>query len=501
MADLAGLLPEIVLLTGALSLLLAAPRSRNGLLGAAVATLSIGLAMIFTLAQLTPLPYLGFIPQEAVLFDLFEITAFSSVLKAIFLLGTAIVVVGSPGYMRRSTMQAEYYALMLTAVVGMMVVASSMDLFTLFLGIEITAFSTYVLAGSFKDEPTSAEAATKYFITGALSSTLTLYGISLIYGSTGTITFEGLASFWGQVVPEAGAMYTFIGQPIVAIGVFMLLGGIGFKFTMAPFHMWAPDTYTGAPDTVSSFLAGVGKGLGVVAMFKAFFWALGPLADAWVPFIAFLAVLTMTWGNLVAIRQDDIKRMLAYSSIAQAGYILIVLPVGTDLAIAGGVFHTLTNLLMKGGAFLVVAGLAAAGIGSQLKDYEGLGRKNPILALSLTVFLLSLAGLPPLGGFWSKFVLFSSAVDASLLTGGSSWLIWLAVAGILNSVISLYYYVRWIRAMYADPAIHPIKVDIPAGTSVAIWVSVIGIIAVGLWANPVIDWSLEAARALATTMP
>ena len=501
MADIAGILPEITLLVGATALLLAAPNQRRGLLGASIATLTLAVATILQLGTLTELPGLGFMPQDATVLGLFEIDVFSSVLKVAFLVGTAIVVIGSPSYMRRSAMQAEYYALMLTSVFGMMVVASSRDLLTLFLGIEVTAFSTYILAGSFKDDPSSVEASTKYFITGALSSTLTLYGISLLYGAAGTITFEGLSAFWQQELGRyaafsAPAMYLFIFQPIISIGVFMILGGIGFKFTLAPFHMWAPDTYTGAPDTVSSFLAGVGKGLAVVAFYKVFFWALGPLEAGWAPFLAFLAILTMTWGNLVAIKQDNIKRMLAYSSIAQAGYILIVLPVGTEYAIAGGIFHTVTNLLMKGGAFLVVAALATAGIGSRIQDYEGIGRKNPLLGISLTIFLLSLAGLPPLGGFWSKFVLFSSAVEPAVAGTGASWLVWLAVAGILNSVISLYYYARWIRAMYVENPIHPVKVRIPGGTATAIVLSLVGIIAVGLWANPMLDWSLEAARSL-----
>jgi len=289
----------------------------------------------------------------------------------------------------------------------------------------------------------------------------------------------------------------FADLPLIAIGVLMVLGGLGFKLTVAPFHMWAPDTYTGAPDTVAAFLGGVGKGLGVVAMLKVFLWALAPLESGWAPFVAGLAILTMTWGNLVAIRQDDIKRMLAYSSIAQAGYILIVLPVGTEYAIAGGVFHTLTNLLMKGGAFLVVAAFAMAGIGSKLQDYEGLGRRNPWLAAGLTVFLLSLAGLPPLGGFWSKFVLFSSAIEAGV---GGSWLWWLAVAGIINSAISLFYYARWIRTMFADPEMHPVDVDVPTGLATAIGISLIGIVVVGLWVNPVVDWSLEAAQTLVPAM-
>lgn len=503
----AGLAPELALLAGAFVILYAAVNARDGKVPATIAFVATVVASVLALGTLVEVPGLSALPQDAVVLDLFEVSTFSQLLKLVFAAGTGIVILASPRYMSRSSLQAEYYALMLVGTIGMMVVASSRDLLTLFLGVEVASFASYILAGSFKDEPTSNEAATKYFITGALSSTITLYGMSLLYGATGTITFEGIAGYFGGAGGghldayasfATPALQLLAAEPIVAIAVFMVLAGLGFKFTVAPFHMWAPDVYTGAPDTVAAWLAGVGKGLGLVALLKVFLVALAPLSAGWEPFVAGLAILTMTWGNLVAIRQDDIKRMLAYSSVAQAGYILIVLPVGTGYAIAGGLFHTITNLLMKGGAFLVVAAFAAAGIGSRLQDYKGLAERNPWLAFALSVFLLSLAGIPPLGGFWSKFVLFSSAVDVGV---GGSWLWWLAVAGVVNSAISLWYYARWIRAMYTHEATHPVEARIPAGLSAGIAVSLIGIVAVGFFANPVIDWSLEAAQALLSAAP
>jgi NADH-quinone oxidoreductase subunit N len=503
MEMIGGLLPELSLIAGSFVILLAMARIDEGRWPATVAFVSLAFASLFTLAQLTELPGLGFVPQSGTVLDVYEISVFAALLKLLFLVGTAIVVLASPGYMDRASMQAEYYSMLLLATIGMMIVASSQDMLTLFLGVEVTSFASYILAGSFKSEPTSGEAATKYFITGALSSSLVIFGMSLLYGSAGTLTFAGLAEFWaGQVERYASlgqpALYLFMYEPIQAISVFMVLAGLGFKLTVAPFHMWAPDTYTGAPDTVASWLGGVGKGLGIVALLKVFLWALAPLETGWEPFVAGLAILTMTWGNLVAIRQDDIKRMLAYSSIAQAGYLLIVLPVGTSYAIAGGVFHTFTNLLMKGGAFLVVAAFAYAGIGTKLQDYEGLGRRNPFLAISLTVFLLSLAGIPPLGGFWSKFVLFSSAVDVGV---GGSWLWWLAVAGVVNSAISLWYYARWIRTMFVETTMHPKEIELPAGITTAIAVCLVAIVAVGFAASPLIDWGLQAGEALLAAAP
>ncbi len=499
----AGMLPEITLLFGAFVILYTSATAREGKVPAMIGFLTTIVASVFTLGTLVSIPGLGFLPQEATILQLFEVSAFSQLLKLVFVIGTGIVILASPHYMGRTSMQAEYYALMLAATIGMMVVASSRDFLTLFVGIEIASFASYLLAGTFKREPTSNEAALKYFITGALSSAITLYGISLLYGAAGTATFEGVAAFFSEQVAlfqgvDNPGLRMFISQPIVAIGVFMILAGIGFKFTVAPFHMWAPDVYTGAPDTVAAWLSGTGKGLGFTALLLVFLWPLGPIAGGWEPFVAGLAILTMTWGNLVAIRQDDIKRMLAYSSIAQAGYILIVLPVGTAYALGGGVFHTLTNLLMKGGAFLVVAAFATAGIGSKIGDYRGLADRNPFIAFAMVIFLLSLAGLPPLGGFWSKFVIFSSAVEVGL---DGSWLWWLAVAGILNTAISLFYYARWIRAMYTDKATHPVESHIPGSLTAGIAVSMIAIIAVGLVAGPVIDWSIQAADALLSLAP
>lgn len=486
------------MLVGTFVILYAAVNARGGRTPALIGFVTTMVASVFTLGTLVPLPGLGFLPQEALVLGLFQVSTFSQVLKLLFLVGTGIILLASPRYMERSSMQAEYYGLMLVATIGMMVVASSRDFLTLFVGIEVASFASYILAGTFKRQPTSNEASLKYFVTGALSSAISLYGISLLYGAAGTITFSGVSTFFAEQVAlfEGVAnpgLQVFISQPIVAIGVFMILGGIGFKFKMAPFHMWAPDVYTGAPDTVTAWLGGVGFMFTFVALAHVLIWAMAPISGGWVPFVAALAIITMTWGNLVALRQTDMKRMLAYSSIAHAGYILMVLPIGTAYALGGGIFHSFTNVLMKGGAFLGVAALATGGIGTTFKNCRGLSARNPLLAFAITVFLLSMAGLPPLGGFWSKFVIFSSAVQSGL---GGTWLWWLAVAGIVNTAISLLYYIRWIRVMYSEEPMHATEVSLTGGLGAAVLVSLVAIVLVGFLAAPVIDWSTLAAEAL-----
>ena len=274
---------------------------------------------------------------------------------------------------------------------------------------------------------------------------MTLFGISLIYGATGQVNFQAVAS------ALAGLQGM---DPILILAIVMILAGFGFKVAIVPFHMWAPDVYEGAPTTITAMLASGSKNMGFIALFKFFIIGLIVIKADWSPMIAIIAIATMTLGNLIAISQTNIKRMLAYSSIAQAGYILIALPIAvvsnTTMAqygLAGGIFQMITIAVMKGGAFIIVAGLATATLGENIDDYKGLYRRAPLMAFAMTIMLFSLAGIPPLAGFASKFVLFSGAIYASEIAG-EQWLLWLAVAAIINSAISLYYYARVVKYMY-----------------------------------------------------
>jgi NADH-quinone oxidoreductase subunit N len=288
-------------------------------------------------------------------------------------------------------------------------------------------------------------------------------------------------------------------DPIVILGIGMIIVGIGFKIAAVPFHMWAPDVYEGAPTTITALLAAGSKKMGVAAFFKLFLVALLAYKADWDVAIGIIAILTMTVGNLVAIQQTSVKRMLAYSSIAQAGYILIAIPVATDYALAGGILHVITHAAMKSGAFFVLVALATAGLGERLGDFSGLNKRSPFLAFSMAIFVLSLAGIPPLAGFTSKFVLFSGAIFGA--SDGQGWLVWLAVAGVLNSALSLFYYARIIKVMYMNDAPVKAKLMIPKSVKIAIGAALIATIVIGIYPEPFIDAALNAAHDLSGLLP
>jgi len=382
------------------------------------------------------------------IYDHFIVNDFSQLFKVIFLLTAFTVSVISSSYFKEDEPhQAEYYVLLLSSSLGMLVTASANDFLTLFVGIEISAFSSYALVAFRKTDDKSSEAGAKYLLIGAFSSALTLYGISLIYALTGSITFDGAHAFLNGI--QNGVIdgdYT----ELVFISSLFIIAGLGFKIAVVPFHAWAPDVYEGAPTPVTALLAAASKAMGFVALFKVFIFTLEPFEDEWKLVLGVIALASMTIGNLAALSQKDIGRMLAYSSIAQAGYILIAFPALTNDAVSGAIAHTLVHAFMKGGAFIVVAGVGAAGLGYKVTSFKGLAQRSQLLALSMTVCLLSLVGLPPLAGFISKFLLFYGVLQAGI--SGDTWIIALVVGGVLNSALSLYYYLKVIRYMYLyDP--------------------------------------------------
>ena len=420
--------------------------------------------------------------------SLLEVNAYSGLFMLVFVSVGIVVVLGSPEFIRKDRNQGEYYSLILLAITGMTIVAESTDLIALFVGLEISGISSFALSGFRKSEKRSAEAATKYFIVGGFSSALTLFAISLLYGYAGTTSIEGIRDAYLSPSPEDWVSNA---DPILLLGTVLLMAGFGFKIAAVPFHMWAPDVYEGAPTPISGFLAAASKKMGFAAFFKVFLIGLIFSITQWEAAAAALAIITMTVGNVIAVSQTNIKRMLAYSSIAQAGYILIVLPVGTQYAVTGGMFHILTHAFMKSGAFMVVAAMGAVAIGEKLDDFKGLGRRAPWLALAMTLFLLSLAGIPPLAGFASKFVLFSSAVYAS--SPGPDWLVWLAIAGLLNSALSLYYYARVIKYMYMEKG-PPEPIRLTPMLKIAVAVAAIMVVVIGVYPDPVIDVCRDAAE-------
>ncbi len=473
------LAPEIILALVGLTILLAGlliGTNNKNILGY-IASAGLIAALCLTISNISV--------NETMFYGTITIDALSQFFKIVFISVSLLVTIASIKYTEGNKNTDEFFTLLLFSTVGMMVVASANDLITLFVGFELASLSTYALAGFEKNNPKSIEAAMKYFIIGSLSSALMLFGISFVYGMTGTTSIPGIAE-------NAGALAA---SPIGLIAVVMLIAGFGFKMALVPFHMWAPDTYQGAPTVVSALLAAGSKKMGFVAAFRVLVVALAVLSPTWQTAFAALAIITMTLGNVVAVSQTSIKRMLAYSSVAQAGYISMAFVVMTPMALTGGILYTLSHAFMKTGAFLVVAvvGYMVLSDNKNAKDidhidnFKGLAKRMPLTAFSMMVFVFALAGIPPTAGYMSKFILFSSTIESGL--------VWLAVIAILNSALSLYYYARIVKYMYFLPASGG-KVSEPVPYAIAIILALAGVLVIGIWPEPFVYWAMEAAKVL-----
>ncbi len=367
--------------------------------------------------------------------------AFGGLFAIAMLIVALFTTVGSFNYMKKHNSPAVYYSLILLATIGMVLVAYSTDLVMLFVAWELMSLPTYILVGFIKKNPISNEAALKYFLFGALSSAIIVYGISISYGLTGSTNIGEVIQGYSTLDPSL--------LPIALLSVGMFIAGFGFKMGLVPFHQWLPDTYEGAPPPIAALLAAGTKKVGFAAAIRIIVLGMVVLNLDWTLALGVLAVMTMTIGNIAAIMQKNLTRMLAYSSIAHAGYILIGLAVAphSSLGLQGSLYHILNHAVMKGMAFIAIAGIVTTLAVTHLDKLQGLGRRMPITALALVISLFALAGVPPLSGFWSKLMLFGSALDA-----GSTlwWAPWLAIAGVLNSALSLAYY-GWItRKMYFE---------------------------------------------------
>ncbi|MGA9097657.1 MAG: NADH-quinone oxidoreductase subunit N [Methanotrichaceae archaeon] len=427
-------------------------------------------------------------------FDTVSVDGLSQFFKAVFIVVSLLVVIASLSRYTNVPGGDEFYALLLMATVGMMVVASSVDLVALFVGFELASLSTYGLA-AFDKSRKNLEAAMKYFIFGSVSSALMLFGFSLLYGMAGstkiaTIATTALANL----------------SPAILVALVFVIAGFAFKMALVPFHMWAPDTYEGAPPLVSALLAAGSKKMGFAAAFRVIIVALLAVRMEWYLAFAILAAVTMTLGNLAACWQNNVRRILAYSSIAQAGYIAIALvvvgaassqPNGQSIAqigIAGGLLLILAHALMKTGAFIGTAQVASMvskdggeGDPDDISNYAGLSRRAPITAFCMMVFMFALAGIPPTAGYIGKFVLFSSAIYAGL--------VWLAALAILNSALSLYYYLRIINYMYLKEPTGP-KISEPKGYAAALLLTLIAVFWVGILPQGFVNWAMQAATVL-----
>ena len=408
-----------------------------------------------------------------------RLLALGAVLLVVLLSGREIEAIGARA--------SEYFALLLIATSAMMLMVSALDLLTLWIALETMALSSYVLAGIFTRQRRSNEAAIKYFVLGALSSAILLYGISLLYGATGTLALEELR----ERLPAALAQ----GSRIAALGGLLVAAGLFFKIAAAPFHFWVPDVYVGAPTPVTAFLASASKLASFAALGRIFLFAGAGVRVDWQPVVAGVAVLSMIWGNVGALTQSNVKRLLAYSSIAHAGYLLIGVLAASEAGLWAAMFYAAAYAFMTIGAFSVVARLPEGEYaGESCGDFAGLGRRSPYLAAAMLVFLIGLTGIPPTGGFFGKVFLFAAAVQAG-------WT-WVAVAGVLTSAVSLYFYFRIVVSMYFSPGpetAHPEAaraVEPSFGASLGIGLCTVLTVALGIYPGPLIELVKQSLLAM-----
>ncbi len=421
----------------------------------------------------------------------FVVDQFALVLKGLFLIAGYVVFLMSHHYIESDRYyQGEYYLLLLASILGTLVMASSRDLIVLFVGLELTTGPLYMLAGWRKGDVKSNEASMKYFILGVLSTAILLYGMSLIFGLTGQVTFAGIAEATTGRADE----------PLLVMAVLFLLVGFGFKVSAVPFHFWAPDTYEGAPTPVTAYLSVNSKAAGFVAMLLVLYLALPGLTEVWAPALWVLAALSMTLGNLSALRQTNIVRLLAYSSIAQAGFMMVPFAAaavaGADLeeAFAATVIYMVIYAVMNLGAFAIVIAGARITNSGEISSWAGMGRIDPRIGVMTLIFFFSLAGIPPLAGWFAKFVMFRSVIIA----GGTATVV-LAVIAAVNAVISLYYYARVVRTVWMDDVsnLADAEVTAPAGSlRLALGVVVVLTVLIGFYPAAA-TFVGEASRVLA----
>jgi NADH-quinone oxidoreductase subunit N len=404
----------------------------------------------------------------------YHLDPFSTFFKFVFYTAAGLGILLSINYLKiEDICHGEYYALMLFATSGMMLMASAGDLITLYLGLELMALSVYVLAGFMRKDNRSNEAAIKYLVLGAFSSGIMLYGMSLLYGLSGTTNLAGILSFL------RGADLT---NPVIFLAMIMLVVSFGFKVAAAPFHMWVPDVYEGAPTSVTAFMSAGPKVAGFAVLLRVFLYTFAPLHEHATAILAGLAVLTMAVGNIMALSQTNIKRMLAYSSIAHAGYALVGLAAGGPEGAASVMLYVCIYAVMNMGAFGVVILLRKAGErGEEITDFAGLGKTNKTAAFLMLIFMFSLTGIPPLAGFVGKFYIFKSAVEAGLL--------WLAVAGVLFSAISAFFYLRVIMVMYMNEPKDSFELSSSPSLALALAISATAVIVIGVFPSDLLNYA------------
>ena len=466
------------------------------------ALLVLGLDLLFTKAKdsLAYLALAGLVPaigaaiylllqgtDQSLLYGMVRVDAYALYFKIIACLASGLVILASMEYMKaRTRYRSEFYGLLLLATLAMSLMAASTNLIMIYLSIEFMSLTSYVLVGYFRDDPKSSEGGLKYFLFGAITSALMLYGMSLIYGATGTTDLNEIAT-------SLAAMRAFMPPTrwLILPAVLFMLAGFGFKIALVPFHQWSPDAYEGAPTPVATLLSVGPKAMGFAILVRVLLTALPQFHIDWAAILMGISIVTMTLGNLTAMRQTNIKRMLAYSSIAQMGYVLIgLISVGPrSIGINGVLLYLMAYLFTNAGAFIAVIAFSHVTNSDEIADYAGLVRRAPALAGVMVVFFMSLAGIPPTAGFVGKLFVFGSAVQAGYY--------YLAIIGVLNSVISVVYYFNIVRQMFfLAPPVQG-RLLLPRFPMAAVIISVVMTIIIGLYPQPFIDLAGESVTLLA----
>ncbi len=481
--DLFLILPELLVITTACIVLVLDPVLRrpdkDGLVWLSLGTLAI--CMGLTASQ---------IGEQTVIFSgLVVIDTYGAFWKLLLYFVTGLTILLSCSYLKEERLYfGEYYGFILLALTGMMVMVSASDLLTIYLGTELMSLSLYTITGLKRAEPRSLEASAKYFVLGAFSSGILLYGISLLYGATGSTRLPQIAvAIAGQGLSE----------PLLLFATILLAVGFGFKLAVVPFHMWTPDVYQGAPTSVTAFMAVAAKAASFGAFLRVFVEGLGGLKANWSATFLLLCVATLLIGNIVALVQTNVKRMLAYSSIAHAGYALIGVVAAGRIEQSSGIASVLLYLslytFMTFGAFAIVAMLRKGGVeGEEIEDFTGLARRHPMAALLMLIFMVSLAGIPPTAGFVGKLYIFLSAVEAGLT--------WLAALALIFAAISAYYYLRLVMVMYMreprDQMDSAPRFVMSPTLSIVLACAVAGVVIFGVYPNPLVSFATQAVSTL-----
>ena len=405
------------------------------------------------------------------------VDGFATFFRILVIVVGILTILPSYRYLARQDAEtSEYHALLLFSIAGQCVMVSANELIMIFIGLEISSIASYVLAGYLRDDKRANEAALKYFLLGSFATAFFLYGVALIYGATGSVNLSMVrASITGSNAPS---------PVFVGVAAALMFVGLGFKVSAAPFQIWAPDVYQGAPTPVTAFLSAGPKAAAFAIFLRIFMTAFEPIGNGWVPLVWISALLSMTIGNFAALLQSNVKRLLAYSSVAHAGYVLVALTAHSDVGTAAAMFYLSAYAFMNIGAFAVVSHLSGQGERYQsVDDFSGLGQKQPLTAAMLTIFLLSLIGVPLTGGFFGKFYIFKAALE--------SHLVWLTVLGLLNSAVAAYYYLRILVVMYMHEPSEAVTSAEPLspGLSAALILPALGTLVLGIFPGWVLDFA------------